>query len=1525
MDILGDKIPGVARKGLLDLLKENHPQDTLTCLEFFVQKDLRVLLLSKEDDDAINAASLAAQLTDSLNQIVDGAEWRRIAQNCIESLPRSPTEKIYSLLVGALEKSFEHRDEPLVEKLVEARFRSLASQSLEDENALVDGGAQILCDAAMAGKWALCRQVSDQFGLNEENSSSTLLFAKKEQSIALDPDGFASASDDVWALADLAFNEHEDAGRSIKLLEMAVSEAKESSDNEEAVSFLSRVLIIASGYQITTQTALRVSRQFPEEPGLLEKFVACECRILEVVSGLKDLSDLDDVIESLTVEFSQLYNIVSPKVPLITFLRYLQFLKQLVQPESVAIDSLMAKSPEDFMAYLVAEKQDEAAAESLSKMLGIKIVDALISRSTAPITIRELEYIARSDPMLAASVAVQRQGPKYNEKLLDFAEASIDNTSLASASVHRVIDSSRLFGRAFGSEEERDKHSSVWTLLLDGDVQGYHEQIVAELQNRGDFEQALRIADDYLVDGPNDQLLAGMARKGGPQCWRFISRILDRNLASGLTLSLLFDLDLQHAKDLLAMAMESDRANVAAEAAVKHKLLIAYEPVLLHKNVFGPWSSWQELDRACQEDCEKVVRLLMEWKQFDLAKVVTESFVDPMSRAQSSLNIDADALVHLLEHGSDAESVSAFLKTVSDPVATVRATLAVFKVPDARVLLWQYLVDEHSNVVTSEDRNHLLGAKALSLLPIDDAGGTGSGGAASLRAQSRARRGLFASTEGSVSTSSSTSDLPTAEGASIESAAAGPSRVDLRRALFRLEGSAENIVETLLMNERIAEAKVILRGLPELVRDECIMTYARKALAFDKDSDNNVQGVSGNAASPAVSKGGLAWIMDSPLAGVDWMAMQRRHFYKAAPSISLSTSLLDLCSEPRCAGRACLDISLHLTSLLASSTLSNQLLLLNLVKQLLVYAQLQFTKQANDRYDTVERPHAVQVENQSAHCFLVDDRGGAEGGVAVCQTFLARVDLLHDLQLESCNIVCSLEDLADARKARVVRDKLVDLDRMKMATALSTKCAIETEPVWLAWGLRLLRLGDYEAAKDKLNKCIESSDRGAKFGVAFDRSAMLVQILEILQSGTHESLGDSSALRDDLHAMEDALKASGDPESFVFPATARSLGPPKLDTVRYMQCVYYLSRIGTPVQLIRFWLSNGFLEDACRYIIMRGLPEEFFINEILTHCLSFNTMPALYASLRRIDPQGSQKTPYLVQTCRYLNEAHAWDLLLEMQEFMGDWCRAGQTCVKLFHIESDLAVRVKYLKLAEGFFANAIKAAQQSRLKKAASFSRVSDAVTPGGVVDDFSPGSAPLSENEINKFHRKVVLQGSILEFLQQRPTISETEELRKLSMFGSSKDRIAERLVVLAPASDLGFRMMQEFRLPQGEIYSRAVRELVTSKRKSELAALLKTVKGAIDADEWDMVLLSIIKAYAEDMKDSSAAEKYISKIYSSKSQMISYRLVGKLKTAYILAAKVQDLEQVKQVRAAALESGSKNVVALCNSFLAKGSRKE
>ena len=72
----------------------------------------------------------------------------------------------------------------------------------------------------------------------------------------------------------------------------------------------------------------------------------------------------------------------------------------------------------------------------------------------------------------------------------------------------------------------------------------------------------------------------------------------------------------------------------------------------------------------------------------------------------------------------------------------------------------------------------------------------------------------------------------------------------------------------------------------------------------------------------------------------------------------------------------------------------------------------------------------------------------------------------------------------------------------------------------------------------------------------------------------------------------DAYFASLGEESLV---AAFEPSAPALDSVRYMQCMYYLSRLGSPTQMIRFWLAHDNLEDACRYIIMGNQPEQVFM------------------------------------------------------------------------------------------------------------------------------------------------------------------------------------------------------------------------------------------------------------------------------------------------------------------------------------------
>jgi len=69
-----------------------------------------------------------------------------------------------------------------------------------------------------------------------------------------------------------------------------------------------------------------------------------------------------------------------------------------------------------------------------------------------------------------------------------------------------------------------------------------------------------------------------------------------------------------------------------------------------------------------------------------------------------------------------------------------------------------------------------------------------------------------------------------------------------------------------------------------------------------------------------------------------------------------------------------------------------------------------------------------------------------------------------------------LKTFADSEKCRELREQLISQDRMKLALELAKKCNIETGPVWFNWGLKQLKLGQYDEAKEKCKNVMRSNN-----------------------------------------------------------------------------------------------------------------------------------------------------------------------------------------------------------------------------------------------------------------------------------------------------------------------------------------------------------------------------------------------------------------------------------------------------------------
>jgi zinc finger FYVE domain-containing protein 26 len=410
-----------------------------------------------------------------------------------------------------------------------------------------------------------------------------------------------------------------------------------------------------------------------------------------------------------------------------------------------------------------------------------------------------------------------------------------------------------------------------------------------------------------------------------------------------------------------------------------------------------------------------------------------------------------------------------------------------------------------------------------------------------------------------------------------------------------------------------------------------------------------------------------------------------------------------------------------------------------------------------------------------------------------------------------------------------------------------------------------------------------------------------------------------------------------------------------LDSVRYMQCIYYLQNYGTPNDLLAFWLRHQLLEDACRYVLghchqLAATEQSASINnnnatnagnqlfiDLVLYILAHNKLKEFKEILLKIDPQLGKWRECLLATCRYFNARKESVLLLEFQVLMRDFIRAGLTCIKLFERNEDLTEKINYLNLAKQHLQQGLEEYQAEVNKQ-------------GGTVSINSNILGNKSISDIHRYVKTINLQLEATKFMQQllakskgaktnnnnnnisinvlEPEQSEQNEedgqgkkkKQKNSLFGTTqaKSIIAERMLV-EHNFDLGFKIVQEFHLPMARIYNNALLKLAQSKQTKFVNELLKSIKPFLNDDEWDPILSAIVQVYAEQNQDPNTAEKFATSIKSEESKAQALLVCGKLKSAYLSAIKTGNVDIVKDIRDEAKKRGAKRELELCEKFIA------
>ncbi|KAK8765076.1 hypothetical protein V5799_032316 [Amblyomma americanum] len=344
-------------------------------------------------------------------------------------------------------------------------------------------------------------------------------------------------------------------------------------------------------------------------------------------------------------------------------------------------------------------------------------------------------------------------------------------------------------------------------------------------------------------------------------------------------------------------------------------------------------------------------------------------------------------------------------------------------------------------------------------------------------------------------------------------------------------------------------------------------------------------------------------------------AVRDQFFYHRAPSVSLSLAILEKHSSLADCATYILSLCDRLFALLApkstSETFVDYGLIITILKSLILRAKVKFMS------------------------------AGIASGVACSDTYLRRLDIVRLIVNANCQDLLPEEMLvrtdspsdeptsrrrvgrglnSDPGPERKLRDRLMEAERMALALEVSTKCGLETSGVFAAWGLALLRAGDWSSAREKFSHCLQKlKDRSN----SSSESPLLKEIIDNLEKSQYPGISKAAA----IFCAIGSLKNIRDPDFEVKIPVAELKG------VVYSECKHYLEMYGSHRSMLGFLFRHGRITQALEYYLAKGCEVELFLEELAAAIAEAgHAGRAAFITA----PDGPQPEPLVAHTARHL-------------------------------------------------------------------------------------------------------------------------------------------------------------------------------------------------------------------------------------------------------------------------------------------------
>uniref|UniRef100_A0A8B9HCF2 Zinc finger FYVE domain-containing protein 26 n=1 Tax=Astyanax mexicanus TaxID=7994 RepID=A0A8B9HCF2_ASTMX len=1105
-------------------------------------------------------------------------------------------------------------------------------------------------------------------------------------------------------------------------------------------------------------------------------------------------------------------------------------------------------------------------------------------------------------------------------------------------------------------------------MLFGGPQGGTGQALAAEAfqqaLNGGELDRALALLELYAQSSQQealkDRLLACTALEGKKQLFR----VKDWQLRGRVALQGLERWPLQSCLDLLRYCLSdsSPEEPLTLQLQQKKQELDMYNKMLSLQPLLE-WRTWQELKEESSRNPESMLSLLLQTREFELCAQWVQLY--PVSK-QSKLQLQTEHLLYLLEKGRTEEAFQ-LLESLSEPLALEVSESALDRRPGLAAchFLSDYLTLHFQSQMTLARRRHIhalhLGSKVLltlpeasrqdyfqllaepllmleqllmnlkvdwvlaavstlrNLLPAQDAGITNEHidtllaeyGRKALdfpyAPRERSRSGeLSYQPAGALSAVSCSTPIHTPSSSTYDRERGSTGK--RQRSLATLFTPPEKMPERkdwipdhqkhicmvcqrerfTMFNRRhhcrrcgrlvchaCSTRKMVVDGYEEPVRvcDQCYNFFHPDPVSMDGILD-------GVLSLPEVPQKKYR-LSPNP---VDNQQINSEFYYEQAPSASLCVAILTLHSDHAACGHQlighCRSISHKLTNPEVDARL-----LTDVMQQLMFSAKLMFV------------------------------RAGRSQDLALCDSYISKVDVLKILVSSNYKYIPSLDDILETAAITRLRNQLLEAEYYRLAVEVSTKSGLDPSGVWHAWGLACLKAGCLSGAREKFSRCLKAPVDRNQLNMGTRLLQEIVQHLESTVRPTHSTAVDEDILAS-LAELEEALRD---------PAPVERVEGRVQRCGHYNECLYYLLNYGTHLSLISFYLRHDGLRDALTHLHNKECPEDVFLEGVLMPCLERGRLGALQAQLESLDSSLENWGRYLLSACQLLQRKGHYHTLFQLQQFMMDHIRAAMTCIRFFthgaHSYLQLGEHQRWLVRAKEHLKTYLQE-QQNRRK-------------PHSTAPSFRKR---MSSSDVSRHINTIELQLEVTRFLHRCESSSPSKSAISSApsgngtpptLFGASPMKVDVACKVMLGGKNIeegfgiAYRVIQDFQLEALAVYERVGQRLVRQRQYQAIRQLLKCVgeSGTATKSDCDAIILSCVSV-AEKIP-AKELEALILESKTAENKIKAYLQCSKLRAAYLLAVKMDVAKAgvlVQDVLQAAESSGDSIMQDICRQWLSE-----